>query len=523
MKSALLSVFFLASLIVSIPFATTPASAQLLSTPDRVLLHQPVEKARPSSLLGAPRSFVDTVLGRSVDVSDGETHDFLGTIGNISVDPLGLYFVRRAVFPAGWSSSICFGDLCFGTDVDTQGQVFAPGENKGLTIHIIPAMTDYPDSGTMYLTLGANSGNPGDTEMFVLKAYFTPGNPPLIFRFNDSKPFNWSFVGGAKHIIKKAFQNRAGTEMGYKFSMQSVMPAGWIDTLRVAKLLSRPDTQIILGAVNSGFDIQPVQIDVLPAAPFTHRDSAVFYLSARPNSKNTADSANFRLVAVVNDFSFVTPTKNSFAGSGDHSDTGTFTNYSTIPVTYRFSAPASLPKGWTSRFTVGDSVSDGREISYTFAGVNDAVNNHRLVTFTANSPSLSVQDSATFNFKVYRADDIPDSASYQLPLYVAASSAVGAPATSTEHAGIAVLNAWPNPLVAASRLNLEIVTDRDERAVAYVYDMTGAEKASIDLGHLNKGTNKVQLSASGLPSGDYIIRIEQGEAASEPVRVNYVR
>ena len=521
MKSVLAFVLFFASCL-----AAVVANAQIVSQREMYVNRQPAENAHAApapKILSATHGLVDTIFQSTLDVSDGNLHDFTGKIKNAGKDSALLYFVRNQTLPAGWNTSICFGDLCYGPDVDVSGQIFGPGDSNTLTIHINPAMSDYPDSCTLYLRLGDSNATTNDSSLYILKAYFTPGPNNLIFQFNDSKSFDWSFLGTGKHTIKRNFQNRAGVETAYKFAMQSVMPTGWADTLHVAHILSTPDLLDTIGAVNQGFDIQLMQIDVYTSTPFTHKDSAICFVSVHPQGALPKDSANYRFSAVVNDFSFATPTKNNFIGKGPHTDSGTFTNYSMIPVTYRFSAPANLPKSWSSSFSVGDSSSDGHEISYTFAGYGDAANNHRSVAFTITNPDLTAPDSAQFAFRVYRADDLPDSGGYQLPIYVAASSAVTTPQSQSERAGIAVTNAWPNPIVSTSRLNLEIVTDRIERAFARIYDITGVEKAVVDLGQLNMGTNQVQLGAFGLASGEYIIRIEQGEAASEPVRVNYVK
>jgi hypothetical protein len=90
-------------------------------------------------------------------------------------------------------------------------------------------------------------------------------------------------------------------------------------------------------------------------------------------------------------------------------------------------------------------------------------------------------------------------------------------------AGLAVLNVWPNPLSSSSNLNLDIMTDRDGFAIAHVFDVIGNELATVNLGSLSIGENHSQLSGLKLPSGDYMLRIEQGRSTSGMIRINYVK
>jgi hypothetical protein len=91
------------------------------------------------------------------------------------------------------------------------------------------------------------------------------------------------------------------------------------------------------------------------------------------------------------------------------------------------------------------------------------------------------------------------------------------------HAGMVITNAWPNPLHPASAFHLEILTDKEGAVTAGIYDLEGTQKGMLDLGTLNAGTNELQPAMPDLPSGEYLIRIQQGNDAPEIVRINYVK
>ncbi len=90
-------------------------------------------------------------------------------------------------------------------------------------------------------------------------------------------------------------------------------------------------------------------------------------------------------------------------------------------------------------------------------------------------------------------------------------------------AGMVITNAWPNPLHTASTLHLEVLTDKQGPVNAGIYALDGTEKATLELGQMNAGSNELQVAAPDLPSGEYIIRLQQGADNPEIVRINYIK
>src|SRR4051812_22479824 len=63
--------------------------------------------------------FVVTIDSLLADVSDGKQHAYLGSISNLSHDSLQIFFRRQQNQPCGWTSSICFGTLCYPATQDS--------------------------------------------------------------------------------------------------------------------------------------------------------------------------------------------------------------------------------------------------------------------------------------------------------------------------------------------------------------------------------------------------------------------
>lgn len=92
------------------------------------------------------------------------------------------------------------------------------------------------------------------------------------------------------------------------------------------------------------------------------------------------------------------------------------------------------------------------------------------------------------------------------------------------NAGLAVTNAWPNPMHPSNELHLEVMSDIAGAGTAKLYDLDGSVKATLNLGELTSGPNELQVSLpEDLLSGEYILRITEGNSASEIVRINYVK
>ncbi len=521
MKSLLVSIFltFLLTPCACL-LAQSMGTARIAHTQAPETLHLQKRTTRLNPLATAIAVTIDT---NRLYVTDANQVQFLGTITNTSGKQMYLSFRRRQIEPPGWSSSLCFGSSCYQNTVDTMGETFQPGESRSLIVDSQPALEEKPDSNTVFVTLYAASGNPADTVQLILHTYFQPRNPPIIFNVEDSK-VHWAsgLGGGQPHQYKPIIKNLAGTDVMYHFSLQNErMPTGWSASMCVVDScqFQHVDVWHSLGPFNSA-TFNPVAKITLVSTPLIEKDSAIFYLRVQPQTENHADSAIYRYVAILNDLYFSHAASHTFAGAGEHSDTGIFQSYSGAPSVFHYSMQSILPSGWTSRFCVADSCSSGQDIRYAF-GANGTATDHDSIAFFITSQPVTAKDSAILNFHIYKESNPADSANYTIIEYVNPQDAVAE--TPMERAGIAVTNAWPNPLILTARLNLEVMTDNPGHAVAMIYDMAGAEKAEIDLGELTLGINRIQLGNLNVPSGDYIIRIAQGEVASEPVRINCLK
>jgi hypothetical protein len=137
--------------------------------------------------------------------------------------------------------------------------------------------------------------------------------------------------------------------------------------------------------------------------------------------------------------------------------------------------------------------------------------------FTANASAQLIHSTVSVVKQVTVADSSNERIAPIKPLSIVASSQSGA------RAGLVVTNAWPNPLHPSTTLHLEILSDKEAPVIAGIYDLDGTEKATLDLGQLNPGSNELQVAVPDLPSGEYIIRIQQGADAPEIVRINYIK
>lgn len=226
----------------------------------------------------------------------------------------------------------------------------------------------------------------------------------------------------------------------------------------------------------------------------------------------------------------------TYQGSGP--DTVTMTNYlenhAGRGIDYSLSMQDSLPSGWSLTFcdernpnsTTGNMDStctstSGSTLTSNFSALYDT-SYQQPITFTLDVPPITSEGSAVIFLSVHPHTSNPlDSANYRFVMHVQPQSSVtGAP---EDRAGLAVTNAWPNPLVGSGALHLEILTDAAGPATALIYDVTGAQKGRLELGTLHSGSNELQVNAPNLPSGEYIIRVDQGASASEAVRINYVK
>ncbi len=217
----------------------------------------------------------------------------------------------------------------------------------------------------------------------------------------------------------------------------------------------------------------------------------------------------------------------TFTGPNKHSVQGGLVNLTCAADTLDIRAHAVLPTGWTGKFCVnGDVCAIDSTIRYAFAETgNDTAADYRSVSLSVTVPSpLVTTDSAIFYVSVHReSGTADDTGNYRFSIVVNPVQNSVASGESDARAGVMVINAWPNPLLARAKLNLDIMTDRDGPAQAHVYDMGGVEKATFDAGELTIGSNRIALSGLAIPSGEYIVRIQQDGASSGPVRINFLR
>lgn len=228
----------------------------------------------------------------------------------------------------------------------------------------------------------------------------------------------------------------------------------------------------------------------------------------------------------------------TFQGSGTWPLKDFLENHAARGIDYLLTIQDSLPTGWHLTFddqenpnsttgNTGDTIINllapvgTASLVTNFSGYGDSTYQQRL-TFTLNAPTVTKEDSAVIYLSIHPQTSNPaDSANKRFVMVVQPQSSVaGAP---DDRVGLAVTNAWPNPLVGGGVLHLEVLTDQAGQATALIYDVTGTQKGTLDLGMLHEGTNELQAAAPSLPSGEYIIRVNQGSSASEVVRINYVK
>jgi len=221
----------------------------------------------------------------------------------------------------------------------------------------------------------------------------------------------------------------------------------------------------------------------------------------------------------------------TYQGQGTWNFSKFLTNRAGRAIDYSLSLQDSLPAGWTLKFCdrrdpsdATDTCATGNILVTNFSNETDGGTTYQQhLKFTLDAPVVTTQDSAVIYLSVHPQTSNPaDAAIYRFVMIVQPLSGVASAAPS-DRAGLAVTNAWPNPLVGSGALHLEILTDEAGAATAVIYDVTGTQKGTLDLGMLHEGTNEVMASAHSLPSGEYIIRVNQGGSTSEAIRINYVK
>ena len=214
----------------------------------------------------------------------------------------------------------------------------------------------------------------------------------------------------------------------------------------------------------------------------------------------------------------------TFIGAGEHTLANLIENGYAYGAAYNFTIQDSLPAGWTLTTcvqglqTVCSSSDSLKTVFDGFGGSNFL----QSVKLKLKVPALTAKDSAIIYLGVHPQITSPaDSATYRFSMVVEPSSAVAL--QSNERAGMVITNAWPNPVHPTSLLHFEVLTDKEGPVTAGVYDVDGAQKAMLELGQLNIGSNELQTTMPDLPSGEYLIRIQQGSDTPEIVRINYIK
>ncbi len=364
----------------------------------------------------------------------------------------------------------------------------------------------------------------------------------LDFTVNETDT-NWQDVSdGTEHSFLVNVRNVTAAPISIYFSRSQHLPTGWISSvcwgLNCYSFLVdsmpytvQPNTSALL------------TLDLTPALD-DEPDSSIVWLRIGVVGGAASDTVLLPFYATYNppDPPLVfqwggNPTFNQTdQGTGPWTFTDYLENHAGRGIDFLLSLQDSLPIGWSLTFddqrnpngintedtTLGLVAPVGSDsLTTNFSAYFDTTYQQPF-TFTLNAPAVSAEDSAVVYLNVHPQTSNPaDSASYRFVMRVQPQSSVAN--ASTERAGIAVTNAWPNPLYSSGVLHLEILTDAAGPAKVFIYDVSGVQKGMIDLGMLREGTNELQVNAPSLPSGGYIFRVKQGNAASEVVRINYVK
>lgn len=217
-----------------------------------------------------------------------------GTMTNTSDDTVVISFARRQALPKGWSTSVCFGTSCYASQIDTAWEAFGPHETRELILHVNPRMVDQPDSGWVYVRIRAETGVISDTASILVHAFFIPGEPPIIFQKIKSDS-GQVFTGNGPFAVSATFQNRSADTVKFRYHLDAHLPAGWTSTLCIRDSCGATDILYPMASLVSQAVRMRMQNTSGPS--LTAPDSAVFYLTVLPRTKNSADSQQFRFVA----------------------------------------------------------------------------------------------------------------------------------------------------------------------------------------------------------------------------------
>jgi hypothetical protein len=458
------------------------------------------------------------------DVSNGNEYTYSCEVYNTTSNPLTIYFLRSQQLPFAWVTSVCWGTTCYADSVTSKSYTIPPNGSAGLQLNVTPVLTDYSDTSKVWLRVGVvDSG--ADTVQLPFYSSFHPGNPPIIFQWYGTPVFQYAFNGSGIHTLSNVLENRSGDTTNYHFSLQDSLPSGWSAQYCVSSncTYGSADSSVFEpfeGTENLGYQ-QRVKFNLIEPV-LTKKDSAVFYLSIHPSTGNPADSANYRFAAVVNTHLLDPVTNLPVTGGSFDTITAEFKNQLTIADGYHFSLRTMLPTGWSlESYCVGDSCSSGSDVISPFEASSGTKGNQNVV-FTLKTQASAQPDTGILYLSSYPVDNPGD---LRIDTLYAITNPLSGVSTNSDvtTAGLAVTNAWPNPVYGSGKLTLDILTDRAGACLARMYDIAGIEQAAVDLGTLRVGENEVQIANPNLHSGEYIIRIEQGDEASEVIRINYIK
>src|SRR5581483_2478679 len=216
-------------------------------------------------------------------------------------------------------------------------------------------------------------------------------------------------------------------------------------------------------------------------------------------------------------------TEKTYSGSGIYALTNFLDNVSGRTVDFALTIQDSVPSGWSlsicngvpdDQGNINDNCSVGTAFTSIFSPYLGTAYEQRL-KFKLNAPTVTKEDSAVIYVSVHPKTNNPaDSANYRFVMRVQPQSDVAVPG-SDDRAGLTVTNAWPNPVYHGARLHLDVLTDREGAALATIYDVAGTRQSAVNIGTLEEGENHLQVEIPSLPSGEYIVRIDQGTVSSE--------
>jgi hypothetical protein len=216
----------------------------------------------------------------------------------------------------------------------------------------------------------------------------------------------------------------------------------------------------------------------------------------------------------------------SFVGEGSYSISNFLENGFGFGANYFFTIQDSLPEGWSLgtcvRSNYGSSCATGDTLTVNFSDFGDSTYQQEVL-FSLNAPNVNKQDSAIIYLGVHPLISTPaDSATYRFSMVVMPTGASVATALDTR-SGITISNVWPNPLHFGSILHLTVLAGQAGSVTAGIYGLDGTLKGALEFGSLNGGSNDLQISIPDLPSGEYVVRIQQGSNDPEIVRFNYIK